>query len=154
MAIARVLSIEFTAVPYEARFIHRVQCSIGETKHAIGTRDMVTVSWSTAKSSRSPEKFITMIANHSRAGSAPNNDTQGKKRSIFWRWDRRSLKRTDRIRRVGWCAPFLVFVYTLIFKGCLLDGWPGWYYALQRLLAETLIALEIADRRLRGITKA
>jgi len=31
-----------------------------------------------------------------------------------------------------------------------LDGWPGWYYALQRLCAETLIALEILDRRLRG----
>lgn len=68
-------------------------------------------------------------------------------------WDRRSLKRTDRIRRAGWAAPLLVFVYTLIFKGCLLDGWPGWYYAFQRLLAETLIALEIADRRLRGFTQ-
>lgn len=63
-------------------------------------------------------------------------------------WDRKSLKRTDRIRRAGWSAPLLVFVYTLIFQGCLLDGWPGWYYALQRLLAETLIALEIADRKL------
>jgi len=31
-----------------------------------------------------------------------------------------------------------------------LDGWPGWYYALQRLCAETLIALEIIERRLRG----
>lgn len=68
-------------------------------------------------------------------------------------WDKRSLKRTDRIRRAGWPAPPLVFVYTLLFKGCLLDGWPGWYYALQRLLAETLIALEIADRRLRGTTQ-
>jgi hypothetical protein len=37
----------------------------------------------------------------------------------------------------------------LFIKGCLLDGWHGWYYALQRLLAETLIALEILDRRLR-----
>lgn len=64
--------------------------------------------------------------------------------------DRKSLKRTDRIRLAGWSAPVLVFVYTLIFKGCLLDGWAGWYYAFQRLLAETLIALEIADRRLRG----
>lgn len=68
-------------------------------------------------------------------------------------WDRKSLKRTDRLRQAGWCAPPLVFVYALIFKGCLLDGWPGWYYALQRLLAETLVALEIVDRRLRGISK-
>jgi glycosyltransferase involved in cell wall biosynthesis len=32
---------------------------------------------------------------------------------------------------------------------CLFDGWPGWFYALQRMLAETLIALELLDKRLR-----
>ena len=68
--------------------------------------------------------------------------------------DRKSLKRTDRIRLTGWAAPLLVFVYTLVFKRCVLDGWPGWYYSLQRLLAETMIALEIADRRLRRDGKA
>jgi glycosyltransferase involved in cell wall biosynthesis len=62
--------------------------------------------------------------------------------------DRKALRKTDRIRLAAWPAPLAVFFYTLIFKGCLLDGWPGWYYALQRLLAETLIALEIIDRRL------
>ena len=62
---------------------------------------------------------------------------------------RKSLSRADRVRLAGWSAPLLVFGYTLIFKGCLLDGLAGWYYALQRLVAETLIALEIADRRLR-----
>lgn len=60
------------------------------------------------------------------------------------------LRRTDRIRRMGWPAPMLVFVYTLIAKGCLLDGWAGWYYVLQRTLAEILIALEILERRLQG----
>jgi glycosyltransferase involved in cell wall biosynthesis len=60
------------------------------------------------------------------------------------------LSRSDRIRRLGWAAPIGVFLYTLFVKGCILDGWPGWYYALQRLCAETLIALEILDRRLRG----
>ena len=39
--------------------------------------------------------------------------------------------------------------YTLFVKGCLLDNWAGWYYVLQRFIAEALIALEIADRRLR-----
>jgi hypothetical protein len=42
-------------------------------------------------------------------------------------------------------------LYTLLIKGCILDGWAGWYYALQRMLAETLIAIEILDRRLRSI---
>jgi glycosyltransferase involved in cell wall biosynthesis len=59
------------------------------------------------------------------------------------------LSVSDRIRRMAWPAPIVVFLYVLIVKGCLLDGWRGWYYVLQRLLAETLIALEIIDQRLR-----
>ena len=55
----------------------------------------------------------------------------------------------DRIRRMGWLSPFLVFFYTLIFKGCIFDGWAGWLYVLQRTNAEMMIALEIIDRRLR-----
>ena len=61
---------------------------------------------------------------------------------------RAELRWSDRIRRMAWPAPILVFVYTLLAKRCLLDGWPGWLYVLQRTLAETLIALEIVDRRL------
>jgi glycosyltransferase involved in cell wall biosynthesis len=60
------------------------------------------------------------------------------------------LTRSDRIRRLGWLAPTGVLFYTLFVKGCILDGWPGWYYALQRLCAETLIALEILEQRLWG----
>jgi len=60
----------------------------------------------------------------------------------------RLLTRADRIRRMGWPAPLAVLFYTLFIKGCLLDGWAGWYYALQRFIAEGLIALEINDRRL------
>jgi glycosyltransferase involved in cell wall biosynthesis len=59
-----------------------------------------------------------------------------------------SLAVLDRIRRMAWPAPMVVFLYVLIVKGCLLDGRHGCYYALQRLFAETLIALEIIDRRL------
>jgi glycosyltransferase involved in cell wall biosynthesis len=58
-----------------------------------------------------------------------------------------TLRRTDRIRLMGWPAPIGIFLYTLFAKGCLFDGWPGWYYALQRTTAELLIALEIVDRR-------
>jgi len=59
------------------------------------------------------------------------------------------LGRADRLRRLGWPAPPLVFLYALLAKGCILDGWPGWFYVLQRTAAEILIALELADRRLR-----
>lgn len=53
-----------------------------------------------------------------------------------------------RIRRWGWCAPILVFFFTFFVKGCLFDGWRGWFYVLQRTFAELLIALKIVDRRL------
>ena len=63
---------------------------------------------------------------------------------------RRSFGAADRLRRMAWPAPLAVLIYTLLVKRCLFDGWPGWYYALQRLIAEILLALEILDRRLRG----
>ena len=68
--------------------------------------------------------------------------------------DRKALGGADRIRLAAWPAPLAVFMYTLILKGCLLDGWPGWYYALQRLLAETMLALDLIDRRLRRAVRA
>lgn len=58
--------------------------------------------------------------------------------------------RADRVRLMAWPAPIAVFFYTLLIKGCVLDGWPGWYYVLQRVVAEIMLALEIIDRRLRG----
>jgi glycosyltransferase involved in cell wall biosynthesis len=54
----------------------------------------------------------------------------------------------DRLRLMGWPAPFAAFFYVLFVKQCLLDGWPGWYYALQRTIAEMLLALEITHRKL------
>lgn len=60
------------------------------------------------------------------------------------------LRRTDYIRLMGWPAPILVFLYTLFWKRCLLDGWPGWLYVLQRTLAEILIAIELIGRKLRN----
>lgn len=62
---------------------------------------------------------------------------------------RAKLRPADRIRRMAWPAPFVVFFYTLIVKRCILDGWPGWLYVLQRTLAEVLLAIELVDRRLR-----
>lgn len=61
---------------------------------------------------------------------------------------RENMRLADRIRLTGWAAPLLVFLYSLIWRRCLLDGWRGWLYVLQRTLAETMIALEIVDQRL------
>ncbi len=62
--------------------------------------------------------------------------------------DSRALSRADRIRQMAWPAPILVFAYVLFAKRCLFDGWAGWFYALQRLLAESMLTLELIDRRL------
>jgi hypothetical protein len=59
-----------------------------------------------------------------------------------------AMTRIDKIRLMGWPAPIGIFLYVLLAKGCLFDGWAGWYYALQRVVAEALIALEIIHRRL------
>lgn len=59
------------------------------------------------------------------------------------------LRLSDRLRLALWPAPLAVLFYTLFFKGCILDGWRGWYYALQRVFAETLISLELVDRKFR-----
>jgi glycosyltransferase involved in cell wall biosynthesis len=63
---------------------------------------------------------------------------------------RTALRPTDKIRRTGWAGPLLVFFYTLIWKRCILDGWPGWFYVMQRTLAETMIALELIEQRFAG----
>jgi glycosyltransferase involved in cell wall biosynthesis len=61
---------------------------------------------------------------------------------------RGALSWADRIRLMEWPAPVGALFYALLVKGCLFDGWPGWYYALQRATAEALLALELLDRRL------
>jgi glycosyltransferase involved in cell wall biosynthesis len=67
----------------------------------------------------------------------------------------------DRIRRMRVIAPFGMLLYCLIFRGGILDGWPGFYYALQRMLAELLLSLQLiehdpssARRRKRPVTSA
>ena len=62
----------------------------------------------------------------------------------------RSLTLPDRIRGTKFLAPFLVFLHCIVFKRGLLDGKKGLYYALQRMLAETLLAIYLLDRDLIG----
>ncbi len=59
------------------------------------------------------------------------------------------LNLPDRIRKKIIFAPFLVFTYTLFGKGLILDGWPGWYYVMQRTLAEILLSLRLLEQKLK-----
>jgi glycosyltransferase involved in cell wall biosynthesis len=51
----------------------------------------------------------------------------------------------DLIRRSKIFAPFIVLFYCLVIQRGILDGWTGWYYALQRVLAETLLAIRLIE---------
>lgn len=67
--------------------------------------------------------------------------------------DQATLRSVDRIRLLMVPAPILVFFYVLLIKRCLFDGWPGWYYTLQRVCAETMLSIELVDRRLRALAQ-
>ncbi|MBE9203840.1 glycosyltransferase family 2 protein [Synechocystis salina LEGE 06099] len=54
----------------------------------------------------------------------------------------------DKIRKQKILAPFIIFVYCLIIKGGILDGWRGWYYAFQRVFAEILLSLRLMEAEL------
>jgi glycosyltransferase involved in cell wall biosynthesis len=60
------------------------------------------------------------------------------------------LRLQDRLRRRIIFAPGLVFFYTLFAKGLILDGWPGWFYVLQRTYAELLLSLRLLEAKLSG----
>jgi glycosyltransferase involved in cell wall biosynthesis len=51
----------------------------------------------------------------------------------------------DRIRQHKILAPFVILFYCLILKQGILDGWAGWYYALQRMLAEILLSIRLIE---------
>ncbi len=51
----------------------------------------------------------------------------------------------DIIRKQKILAPFVILFYCLIIKGGILDGWHGWYYAFQRMLAEILLSIRLIE---------
>jgi hypothetical protein len=68
--------------------------------------------------------------------------------------DTGKLGGADRLRLLILPVPVLMFLYVLFVKRCLLDGWSGWYYAFQRLCAETMLSIELLDRRLRSLANS
>ena len=57
-----------------------------------------------------------------------------------------NLSYGDKIRKLKFAAPLIIFFYCLILKGGIFDGWAGWYYAFQRMLAETLLSIRIIEQ--------
>lgn len=63
---------------------------------------------------------------------------------------RSTLRLQDRLRLALVPAVPLTLCYTLFVKGAALDGWRGWYYALQRTVAEVMLSLRLLEKRLEG----
>jgi glycosyltransferase involved in cell wall biosynthesis len=59
----------------------------------------------------------------------------------------RELSWTDRVRLVPGLAPVAATLYAGILRGCVLDGKPGLAYIGQRAIAESILMLEILQRR-------
>lgn len=60
------------------------------------------------------------------------------------------LSLADRLRKTRVLFPFVIFFYCLFVKGAIRDGWAGVYYAFQRMLAETLLALYLIEDELKA----
>ena len=67
---------------------------------------------------------------------------------------REELSLADRIRRLRILAPFAVLLYCLIYRGGVFDGWRGFYYAFQRMLAEALLSLYLIEHDFNSATLA
>jgi glycosyltransferase involved in cell wall biosynthesis len=65
-------------------------------------------------------------------------------------WGELSIQ--DRLRRMIVITPWLVPLYCLTIKRGLLDGRAGLYYALQRSIAETILALRLLESKLHSTT--
>jgi hypothetical protein len=68
--------------------------------------------------------------------------------------DRNKLSKADRVRRLRLVAPLAVLCYCLVVRGGVLDGWPGFYYAFQRMFAELLLSLYLIEADLNSLVRS
>ena len=67
-----------------------------------------------------------------------------KLRTTKWK----DLSWPDRLRSCIFPAPGIVWLYTLFYRGLILDGWPGLAYAGHRVLAELVLSAKLLRDRL------
>lgn len=62
--------------------------------------------------------------------------------------ERSSMSWQECVAPTSVVAPVLVLAYFLLWKGLILDGWPGWICVCQRTIAELILSLCLAEARL------
>jgi len=60
---------------------------------------------------------------------------------------------SERIRRLRLVAPFAVLFYCLVWRGGIFDGWPGLFYASQRMLAELILSLHLIEHDIKRLRR-
>ena len=60
------------------------------------------------------------------------------------------LRMQDKLRLKMIYAPVVTLIYTLVVRGVIFDGWRGWYYAFQRMVAEVMLSLRMLEAKLRN----
>lgn len=58
---------------------------------------------------------------------------------------RSQLSLADKLRKTKWFSPLVIVLYCLVFRGGILDGWRGFYYAYQRMLAELILSIRLVE---------
>jgi len=66
---------------------------------------------------------------------------------------RDSLSFVDRLRKKTFLTPFLIFFYCFFWKGGILEGRRGLFYAVQRVYAETILVMRIMDQKINQTEK-
>jgi len=104
-------------------------------------------------------QLLKVNGNSSRLASYIHHDDRKPLSRWLWAQDRYMIIETkklletpadqlsfgDRIRQTKLLAPFVILFYCLILNKGILDGWAGWYYALQRMLAEILLSIRLIE---------
>ncbi len=62
--------------------------------------------------------------------------------------DASKLRMQDKLRLKMILAPVITLLYTLLARRVILDGWRGWYYAFQRMVAEIFLSLRLLEKKL------
>jgi hypothetical protein len=64
------------------------------------------------------------------------------------------LRWQDRLRKLMFVTPWLVPIYCLTVGKGFKDGWHGLYYAMQRGVAEVILALKLLEIKIQTYKKA